>query len=676
MLERVPGVELHGLHGGVFSFFVRTFIAEISELSIGTTYAKKIAYIGTYHILGRVPGVELPGLHGGVFSFFVRTFITEKSANVRYPFYCVMGTQEDFRVLIVDQYSGGRDWHNSLEMTGRHIIAIDQGTSSSRCIIYDEKQKKVASKSHEFPSIHLHPGWTEQDPEVIMSSVEQCIRDVMSQTGLKSEDFRGIGITNQRETTIAWDRHTGQPLSNAIVWLDARNAALLERILAEDAKGDRDFLRAKCGLPLSTYFSAVKIRWLLENSPAVSCGGGTGRLNAFEVAEAVRQGRCCFGTVDSWIIWNLTGGTIHATDVTNASRTMLMDINSCKWDDYLCNFFGIPKETLPEIRSSAEVFGTVRAGHVLEGVKIAGVLGDQQAALVGQSCLSPGDAKNTYGTGCFMLFNTGNKPVQSTCGLLTTVAYQFGPSSKPAYALEGSVAVAGVGLKWLRDRLGVLRSFEDIDAEASKTDTTGDVYFVPAFSGLFAPYWREDARGTIVGMTQYTESCHVIRALLEAICFQTRVIADAMQKDSGQKLRQLRVDGGLTNSRVLLQIQSDLLGIPVVKPDDVEATAFGSAFAAGISTGLYTLNDTSVEDDTGKEVYHNKITDRERKERMDKWDKAVERSLDWAPRTTDIVEEKKQERTVFGYIREHAVPVVVTALLTTGVFHYVYYRNK
>ncbi|KAG0094233.1 Glycerol kinase, partial [Podila epicladia] len=420
------------------------------------------------------------------------------------------------------------------------IGAIDNGTTSSRFLIFDENGNLVIGHQLEYRQMYPHPGWVEQDPMDILASVVACIDGALRKFGLQghhARSLKGIGITNQRETAVVWDRNTGKPLHNAIVWSDTRTKDIVSR-MAESSEKGADAVKEACGLPITTYFSAVKLRWLLENSP--------------EVKEAHDNGNLMFGTVDSWLIYKLTGGVeggIHVTDVTNASRTMLMDIKTLQWSDECLDFFGLNKDILPEIKPSSTLFGAINHEELdeIKNVPIAGCLGDQHAALVGQHCFEAGEAKNTYGTGCFMLFNTGDEYIPSNNGLLTTVGYQF--EGEPAsYALEGSIAVAGSAVKWLRDNMGIIREADEINALAASVPDNGGVIFVTAFSGLFAPYWRPDVRGCILGISQHTTKHHLARATLEATCFQTRAILDAMNADSGQALKTLRVDGGLSNS--------------------------------------------------------------------------------------------------------------------------------
>lgn len=496
------------------------------------------------------------------------------------------------------------------------VGAIDQGTSSTRFILFDVSGKIVLSHQEEFEQKYPEPGWVEQDPVLILKTVNTCIENVYKQfeekkVGKKS-DIKAIGITNQRETTVLWDKDTGKPLYNAIIWSDGRTQSTCAKLL-EKCNGDRDVLREKTGLPISTYFSGIKFRWMLDNVP--------------EVKKSCDAGKALFGTIDTWLIWNLTGGVgkgIHVTDVTNASRTMMMDLKTCKWDPELCKFLEVPSNLLPEIKSSSEVYGELADGP-LAGVPIAGDLGDQQGAVVGQGCFKVGEAKSTYGTGCFMLYNTGETIVNSSHGLLTTVAYQLGPKAKPVYALEGSVAVAGSAIKWLRDNLGIIKKASDMDDLAASVPDTGGAYFVPAFSGLFAPYWKDNARGVMVGITQYITKAHIARATLEAIAFQAKEVLDAMHNDAHTPLSSLKVDGGVTNSKLMLQIQADLLGLPVVQPKSIETTSFGAAYAAGLAVGVW----TEIPEQDGSVEYAPSIDDAEREKRLASWKKAVQRTMDW-----------------------------------------------
>ncbi|KAI9491610.1 hypothetical protein BDB00DRAFT_766768 [Zychaea mexicana] len=446
--------------------------------------------------------------------------------------------------------------------------------------------------------------------------MEHAVRK-LNALGYSASDIQSIGITNQRETVLVWDKLTGQPIYPAIIWSDGRTADTVQKLASSSDKG-KLALQHICGLPLTTYFSAVKLRWLLDNIP--------------EVAEAKEQGRLQFGTLDTWLIYNLTGGVdagVVVTDVTNASRTMLMDIHTLQWSEEALQFFGVENLHLPKLVSSSEIYGNIASG-ALEGIPIAGCLGDQQAALVGQKCFKRGDAKNTYGTGCFMLFNTGNKPVISQHGLLSTVAYQFGQNSTPSYALEGSVAVAGSSISWLRDNLKLINSVDQLNELAAEVQDTAGVYFVTAFAGLFAPYWRDDARGTICGLTQFTTLHHIARATLEAVCYQSRAILDAMNKESNTPLRSLKVDGGISNSDLCMQIQSDILGINVDRPSMRESTALGSAIAAGLAVGVWgSIEELEHVNNKDRTTFEPQIDSEKRGKMYDGWQEAVKRSFGW-----------------------------------------------
>jgi glycerol kinase len=494
-----------------------------------------------------------------------------------------------------------------------YIGAIDQGTTSSRFIVFDHAGRIVSSAQREHEQIYPKPGWVEHDPEEIWSRTSDVIGEAMEARGLKPEDLAGIGITNQRETTVVWHKKSGKPIYNAIVWQDTRVASAVAEFAAN---GGQDRYRAKTGLPLATYFSGLKIRWILD-----------------EVAGARAQaeaGDLLFGNIDTFLIWNLTGATqggMHLTDVTNASRTQLMNLETLQWDSAILKDFGIPLQMLPKIVSSSEVYGAATL-PAIAGAAIAGDLGDQQAALVGQACFKPGEAKNTYGTGCFLLMNTAERPVLSKFGLLTTVAYKLG--TRPAcYALEGSIAITGALVQWLRDNLGLIEASSDVETLARTVTDNGGVYFVPAFSGLYAPYWKDDARGVIAGLTRYVNKGHIARAVLEATAFQVREVVDAMAKDSGITLDVLRADGGMVMNDLLMQFQSDILAKPVVRPMVKETTALGAAYAAGLAVGFF--NDTT-------ELAANWSVDKEWEPKMDEasreglyhfWKKAVTRSFDW-----------------------------------------------
>ncbi|RUS78178.1 hypothetical protein EGW08_014066 [Elysia chlorotica] len=496
--------------------------------------------------------------------------------------------------------------------------------------IFNAKTSEVITYHQvELKQIFPKSGWVEEDPMEILETTKICIDKAVENLvglGYKASDIKAVGITNQRETTIVWDKTTGKPLYNAIVWLDLRTASTVDELQKRTPGNDKDYLRSQCGLPLATYFSAVKLRWLLDNSE--------------NVRKAAEDGRCMFGTVDSWLVYNLTGGVKggkHITDVTNASRTMLMSLCTLEWDESLCQFFDIPMSILPSIRSSSEVYG-VLSSTSLRGTKISGILGDQQAALVGQLCFQVGQAKNTYGTGCFLLYNTGLKVVESKTGLLTTVAYKLGKEAPAVYALEGAIAIAGACVQWLRDNMGMISTSAEIEKLASAVESTSGCYFVPAFSGLFCPYWQSDARGIICGLTQYTNKNHIARAVLEAVCFQTRELLDAMNTDSGLELTSVKVDGGMTVNSLLMQIQADLLGIEVVRPSMTETTALGAAMAAGSAEGVdvWDLRELmsaapkgSPSTPVATDIFYPSITSEEREERLAKWKMAVERSMHW-----------------------------------------------
>ncbi len=480
---------------------------------------------------------------------------------------------------------------------GSFVAALDQGTTSSRCIVFDHGGRIVNSAQREHRQMFPQAGWVEHDPQEILANSLAVLADATV-----GYDIAAVGITNQRETTIVWDRSTGEPVYNAIVWQDVRTAALCGE-LAGDVGPDR--YKATTGLPLSTYFAGPKARWILDH--------------------VGRRDNLCFGTVDSWLLWHLTGH--HRTDVTNASRTMLMDIRTLQWDSQICADFGIPEQMLPEIVSSSEVYGDITSGP-LAGVPVAGVLGDQQAATFGQACLSPGEAKNTYGTGNFMLLNTGTTPQPSEHGLLTTVCYRLGTAA-PVYALEGAVAVTGSLVQWLRDNLGVISSADEIEALALSVPDNGGAYFVPAFSGLFAPRWRPDARGVLAGLTRYVNKGHIARAVLEATAFQTREVIDAMRADSGVELTTLKVDGGMVVNDTLMQFQADILGVPVVRPVVAETTALGAAYAAGLAVGFWESEADIRANWAADKRWEPQADPAERDRQYALWNKAVERTYDW-----------------------------------------------
>ncbi len=496
----------------------------------------------------------------------------------------------------------------------RYIAAIDPGTTSTRFMVFDAQGNIVAVEQKEHRQIFPRPGWVEHDPLEIWERTKEVIQGAMARSGVQRADLAGLGITNQRETAVVWNRRTGQPYYNAIVWQDTRTDTLINDLARQ---GGQDRFRPQTGLPLATYFSGPKVRWMLDNIPGVR--------------EDASKGDAIFGNIDTWLIWNLTGGAqggIHITELTNASRTLLMNLEKLEWDEAILEELGIPRTMLPRICSSAEVYGKVSGGP-LDGLPIAGDLGDQQAALFGQACYEPGDAKNTYGTGCFMLMNTGGKRVPSQSGLLTTVGYQIG--SRPAvYALEGSIAITGALVQWLRDNLGLIEKSADIEPLARTVDDNGGVYFVPAFSGLFAPYWRSDARGVIAGLTRYVNRGHIARAVLEASAFQTREVLEAMEKDSGIRLNTLKVDGGMVANLLLMQFQADLLGVPVVRPKVAETTSLGAAYAAGLSLGFWQDFDALRKNWQQGAEWQPKMERKEADAVYSQWKKAVTRTFDWA----------------------------------------------
>jgi glycerol kinase len=495
-----------------------------------------------------------------------------------------------------------------------YIGAIDQGTTSTRFIVFDRTGKVTAVAQKEFEQIYPQPGWVEHRPEDIWQTTREVITEAMAKAKLQPQDLAAIGITNQRETTVVWNRKTGKPVGNALVWQDTRVGDYVKELAKS---GGQDRFRATTGLPLTTYFSGLKIRWILEHVKG-----------ARELADA---GDAIFGNIDSFLVWHLTGGTnggVHITDVTNASRTQLMNLETISWDKETLKLFGIPESMLPTIRSSSETYGLAVEPSV-KGVAIAGILGDQQAALVGQTCFEAGEAKNTYGTGCFLLMNTGTKKTDSKSGLLTTMAYKFG-EQPPHYALEGSIAITGALVQWVRDNLGLIKASSDIEALARTVDDNGGVYFVPAFSGLYAPYWKDTARGVITGLTRYANKGHIARAVLEATAFQTRDVLEAMEKDSGITLDVLRTDGGMVADDLLMQFQADILDRPVVRPVTKDATtALGAAYAAGLAVGYFKdLKDLRANwkiDHTWKPNLQNGKRD----ELYGFWKRAVTRSFDW-----------------------------------------------
>ena len=495
----------------------------------------------------------------------------------------------------------------------KYSMALDQGTTSSRAMVFDHSGRVVSVSQKEHEQIYPKPGWVEHDPMEIWARCQEVIDEAVEKAGAARDDIAALGITNQRETTVVWDRNTGEPVHNAIVWQDTRTDKLVDELSAD---GGQDRFRAKVGLPLATYFSGPKVRWILDNVDGARAKAEAGDL--------------CFGNIDTWCIWNLTGGTnggLHITDVTNASRTMLMDLQSLSWDADIAGTIGVPMSMLPEIRASSEVYGEVKTGS-LTGVNVAGDLGDQQAATFGQACFSTGEAKNTYGTGNFMLLNTSTEAVQSKSGLLTTACYKIG--DQPAvYALEGSIAITGALVQWLRDNLKMIKAAPEVEDLAKTVDDNGGLYIVPAFSGLFAPYWKSDARGVFAGLTRYVNAGHVARAALEATAFQTREVDDAMKADSGVDLTELKVDGGMVANDTLMQFQADILGVPVVRPVVAETTALGASYAAGMAVGFWT-SEQEVRDNWAEDKRWEPKMDAATRDALYKeWKKAVTRTFDW-----------------------------------------------
>jgi glycerol kinase len=496
----------------------------------------------------------------------------------------------------------------------KYAAALDQGTTSTRCMVFDHGGNVVSVQQKEHEQIYPKPGWVEHDPQEIWARSQEVMDAALGEAGASADDISGLGITNQRETTVVWDRNTGEAVHNAIVWQDTRTDKICDELSAD---GGQDRFREKNGLPIATYFSGPKVRWILENVDGTR-----------DRAEA---GDLLFGNIDTWCIWNLTGGPnggLHITDPSNASRTMLMNLATLDWDDDLCGTIGVPRKMLPEIRPSSAVYGEVKGGG-FAGVQVAGDLGDQQAATFGQTCFAVGEAKNTYGTGNFLLLNTGTEAVQSKNGLITTVGYKIGDDAA-VYCLEGSIAITGALVQWLRDNLKMIKTSGEVEELAGTVEDNGGCYIVPAFSGLFAPYWKSDARGVFAGLTRYVNAGHIARAALEATAFQSREVADAMNADSGVALESLKVDGGMVVNETLMQFQADILGVPVIRPKVAETTALGAAYAAGLATGLW----GNVED-----LRENWVEDKRWEPRMDSaardhtfhfWKKAVERTFDWA----------------------------------------------
>lgn len=494
-----------------------------------------------------------------------------------------------------------------------YVGAIDQGTTSTRFMVFDKSARIVAVAQKEHEQIFPRPGWVEHDALEILRRTHEVIGEALEKRGLQASDLAAIGITNQRETTVVWERKTGQPIANAIVWQDTRVADEVARFAGE---GGQDRFRAQTGLPLSTYFSGLKLRWILGNVP--------------RARERAAVGELLFGNIDTFLVWNLTGGAdggVHVTDVTNASRTQLFNLETLDWDAELLKIFDIPREMLPQVRSSSENYGTATL-PAISGVPIAGILGDQQAALVGQACFRPGEVKNTYGTGCFLLMNTGERRVSSTFGLLTTVAYKLG-TAPACYALEGSVAVTGALVQWVRDNFGLIEKSSDIEVLARSVADNGGVYFVPAFSGLYAPYWKESARGVIAGLTRYANKGHLARAVLEATAFQSREVVEAMEKDSHISLESLRVDGGMVANDLLMQFQADILNREVVRPLIQETTALGAAYAAGLAVKFFSGLDELRANWAVDYTWEPHLEETQREQMYRRWKKAVTRSFDW-----------------------------------------------
>ncbi|RZT57430.1 glycerol kinase [Microcella alkaliphila] len=495
-----------------------------------------------------------------------------------------------------------------------YVLAIDQGTTSTRAIIFDKKGSIVSVGQMEHEQIFPKAGWVEHDPKEIWNNTREVIGSALSKANLTRHSIAAVGITNQRETAVVWDRNTGEPVYNAIVWQDTRTQPIVDRLAAD---GGVERFKKTVGLPLATYFSGTKIVWILENVEGARAKADAGDL--------------MFGTTDTWVLWNLTGGTdggVHATDVTNASRTMFMDLETLSWDHSILEAFDVPASMLPEIRSSSEVYGHVHSSSLLREVPVAGILGDQQAATFGQAAFDPGESKNTYGTGNFLIFNTGEEIVHSKNGLLTTLGYKLG-DEKPHYALEGAIAVTGSLVQWVRDNLGIIKDAPEIEELAKTVDDNGGAYFVPAFSGLFAPYWRSDARGALVGLTRYVNKGHIARAVLEATAFQTREVLDAVNADSGVDLTELKVDGGMIANNTLMQFQADILGVPVVRPVVAETTALGAAYAAGLATGVWGSLDELRQNWQEDSRWTPNMDDAERDRQLRNWKKAVTKTFDW-----------------------------------------------
>jgi glycerol kinase len=495
----------------------------------------------------------------------------------------------------------------------QYAAALDQGTTSSRAMIFNHEGRVVSVSQKEHEQIYPKPGWVEHDPNEIWARSQEVLDEALESAGASRDDVAGLGITNQRETTVVWDRNTGEPIHNALVWQDTRTDKLVDELSAD---GGQNRFKEKVGLPLATYFSGPKVRWLLDN-----VDGARERADAGDLA---------FGNMDTWLIWNLTGGTnggLHITDVTNASRTMLMDLKTLSWDEEIAGIIGVPTSMLPEIRASSEVYGEVASGG-FQGIPIAGDLGDQQAATFGQACLSPGEAKNTYGTGNFLLLNTGTEAVQSESGMLTTLGYKIGDNDA-IYCLEGAIAITGALVQWLRDNLKLIKAAPEVEELAQSVEDNGGLYIVPAFSGLFAPYWKSNARGVFAGLTRYVNAGHIARATLEATAYQSREIVEAMNQDSGVALESLKVDGGMVANDLLMQFQADLLGVPVIRPVVAETTALGAAYAAGLATGFWAGEDDIRNNWAEDKRWEPQMDSAKRDEYFRYWKKAVTRTFDW-----------------------------------------------
>jgi glycerol kinase len=498
----------------------------------------------------------------------------------------------------------------------KYVAAIDQGTTSTRFMIFDHAGDVIAVDQKEHEQIYPKPGWVEHDPLEIWACTVDVMNGALEKSGVSPDDLAAIGITNQRETTVLWDKNTGKPVYNALVWQDTRTNSIINDLAKE---GGQDRFRLKTGLPLATYFSGPKLKWIFDSVDGARAKAESGNL--------------LFGTIDTWLIWNLTAE--HITDVTNASRTLMMDINTLDWDEEILDILDIPLAVLPQIKSSSEIYGYLKdrggvfaAGDGGRSIPVAGNLGDQHAALFGQTCFDPGEAKNTYGTGCFMLLNTGEKPVQSRAGLLTTLGYKIG-EQKAVYALEGSIAITGALIQWLRDNLGLIQSSAEVETLAKSVEDNGGIYFVPAFSGLYAPYWKSDARGVIAGLTRYVNKGHIARAALEATAYQTREVLDAMEADSGVKLSALKVDGGMVFNELLMQLQADVLNVPVIRPKVAETTALGAAYAAGLAVRFWKDFDELRSNWSMDKKWDPQMSTETRKKLYSGWKKAVTRTFDW-----------------------------------------------